>query len=268
MLYVLLLAFMLSLQQAALAADTVSFAAFDYGFSGPDSVPSGMTTVEIVNKGHELHHVQLIRLLEGKTAQSFEEALKADPLSFPKWALLAGGPNAVIPGEQATAIIKLEPGNYLVICLIPDKQNIPHVALGMAKPFQVVGNPQDTELPSGSLRIGEVDFTFSIPATIAPGYHMIRVRNNGAEPHEVVLVQLPLAVSIADFARAAVNPGSAPPPGKPVGGMTGLQPGSEAAFAADLVPGKYGLICFFPDERGAPHFTRGMMTEFTVTSKQ
>jgi uncharacterized cupredoxin-like copper-binding protein len=50
--------------------------------------------------------------------------------------------------------------------------------------------------------------------------------------------------------------------------MTGLQPGSEAAFTADLVPGKYGLICFFPDERGTPHFTRGMMTEFTVTSKQ
>jgi len=268
MLYVLLVGFMLSLHQPALAADTVSFAAFDYGFSGPDSVPSGMTTVEIVNQGNELHHVQLIRLLEEKTAQNFEEALKADPLSFPKWALLAGGPNAVIPGEQATAIIKLEPGNYLVICLIPDKQNIPHVALGMAKPFQVVGNLQAAELPSGSLRIGEVDFTFSIPATIAPGHHVIRVRNNGAEPHEVVLVQLPPAVSIVDFARAAANPGSAPPPGKPVGGVTGLQPGSEAAFTADLVPGKYGLICFFPDERGAPHFTRGMMTEFTVASNQ
>ena len=268
MLYVLLMGLLLSLHQPTFAADTVSFAAFDYGFSGPDSVPSGVATVEIVNRGHELHHAQLIRLLEGKTAQNFEEALKADPFSFPKWALLAGGPNAVIPGEQATAIMKLEPGNYLIICLIPDKQNIPHVALGMAKPFQVVGNPQTAELPSGSLRIGELDFSFSIPAPIAPGHHIIRVRNNGAAPHEVVLVQLPPAVSIADFARAAANPESAPPPGKPVGGVTGLQPGAEAAFTAELVPGKYGLICFFPDERGAPHFTRGMMAEFTVASNR
>lgn len=268
MLLVVLVGLMLSLHQAALAAGPVSFAAFDYGFSGPDSVPSGMTTVEILNQGHELHHAQLIRLSEGKTAENFQKALKADPLSFPKWALLVGGPNAVIPGERATAIIKLEPGNYLVICLIPDKQNIPHVARGMAKPFQVVGDVQAAELPSASLRIGERDFSFSIPADIAPGHHIIHVRNNGAQPHEVVLVQLPPGVSIADFARAAENPGSAPPPGKPVGGVTGLQPGLEAAFPAELASGKYGLICFLPDERGAPHFSRGMMTEFTVSSSK
>lgn len=53
MLYVLLLGLLLSLQQPTFAADTVSFAAFDYGFSGPDSVPSGVATVEIVNRGHD-----------------------------------------------------------------------------------------------------------------------------------------------------------------------------------------------------------------------
>jgi hypothetical protein len=28
-----------------------------------------------------------------------------------------------------------------------------------------------------------------------------------------------------------------------------------------------GLICFFPDEEGALHYSRGMMTEFTVALK-
>jgi len=56
----------------------------------------------------------------------------------------------------------------------------------------------------------------------------------------VLLVQLPPAVSVADFAHAAANPESAPPPGKPMGGVTGLQPGAEAAFTAEFLPGKMG----------------------------
>ena len=259
----LFLVLVLFLDQPAVAAEPVSFEAFDYGFSGPGSVPAGVTTVKIVNQGQDLHHAQLIRLSQGKTAQDFQQALETDP-RVPDWAELLGGPNAVIPGERATAIVNLEPGNYLVVCWIPDKDNTPHVALGMARPFQVRGKAQASELPSADLRIDEVDFAFSAPASIPSGRHIVRVRNSGAQPHEVLLVQLPPDVSIADFGQAVAEGVDHPPPGKPIGGITGLKPGSEAAFAADFTPGKYGLICFFPDEEGELHFSRGMMTEFTV----
>jgi uncharacterized cupredoxin-like copper-binding protein len=255
-----------SLAPPALAAEPVLFTAFDYGYSGPESVPAGVTTVEIVNQGQELHHAQLIRLARGKTAVEFQQALKTDP-RVPDWALLIGGPNAVIPGERARAIVNLEAGNYLVVCWIPDKDKTPHVALGMAKPFKVRGKAQVSELPSADLRIDEVDFAFSAPASIPSGRHVVRVRNNGEQPHEVLLVQLPPDVSIAEFGQAVADGFDGPPPGKPIGGITGLQPGFEAAFTVDLKPGKYGLICFFPDEEGALHFSRGMMTEVTVPPK-
>jgi uncharacterized cupredoxin-like copper-binding protein len=262
----LLLVLILSMNHTAHAGGSATFAAFDYGFSGPEFVPAGVTTVEIVNQGQDLHHAQLIRFPQGKTAEDFQQALKTSP-HVPEWAVLIGGPNAVIVGERAAAIVNLDPGNYVVVCLIPDRDNTPHVALGMAKPFQVRGKAHAVQLPTGDVRISEADFSFVGPDTIIPGRHVVRVQNNGAQPHELLLVQLPPHGSIADFGRAVAEGVAPPPPGKPVGGVTGLPPGSEAAFLADLTPGKYGLICFFPDAEGTLHYSRGMMTEFTVASK-
>jgi hypothetical protein len=44
----------------------VVFVAHDYGFTGPDRIPAGMTTVQIVNQGKDLHHVQIMQLTEGE----------------------------------------------------------------------------------------------------------------------------------------------------------------------------------------------------------
>ncbi|HEX9756589.1 MAG TPA: hypothetical protein VGB26_02160 [Nitrospiria bacterium] len=42
------------------------FKAVDYGFEGPDMIPSGWTRIKILNEGKDLHHVQIIRLEDGK----------------------------------------------------------------------------------------------------------------------------------------------------------------------------------------------------------
>lgn len=57
----------------------VVFEATDYGFTGPDRIPSGVTTLQVVNKGQDLHHIQLLRLVQGKSAADFRAALKAAP---------------------------------------------------------------------------------------------------------------------------------------------------------------------------------------------
>lgn len=44
-------------------------------------------------------------------------------------------------------------------------------------------------------------------------------------------------------------------------------PGAEGATLADLEPGSYAMVCFVPvggAEDGPPHFTQGMLQEFTV----
>ena len=207
----LLILLLLSMSDPALAGNDISFAAFDYGFSGPDTIPAGITILEVVNQGQQLHHIQLVKRLEAKTAADFNQALKAEPGHLPKWAALSGGPNAIGPGDRASAIVKLEPGNYILICLIPDTHNTPHFALGMAKPIKVVGTPvSSARFPDGDLEFKQVDFSFSLPPTITSGSHMIHVTNRGAQAHEVVVVKLAPEASVMDFIRA-LEPGAAGP---------------------------------------------------------
>jgi hypothetical protein len=247
------------------ATQTLRIVTEDYEFRGPDRIDAGLTTIEIHNHGKSLHHVQLVRMPPDKTIADFQTALKNNPPALPVWLEYVGGPNAVVPGETASATVHLEGGDYLLLCLIPNEKGVPHLALGMLKPILVEGSSvKEVRQMVPALSITLVDFAFGVSQAIQSGPQTIHVTNKGALPHEVVVVRLAEDASIQDFAKFAEHQ-SGPPPGKPVGGMVGLSRGSDGSFTTAFEPGRYGLICFFPDaENGAPHFTRGMMSEFTV----
>lgn len=244
----------------------VVFEATDYGFTGPDRIPSGVTTLQVVNKGQDLHHIQLLRLVQGKSAADFRAALKAAPGRLPQWVTFVGGPNAVPPGGEAAATMSLGEGEYLLICLIPNREGVPHMALGMQKPLSVKGlKPTLVSEPKAGLTITQADFGFVLSRPVTAGTHTIQVVNQGTQPHEVVLVQLDPGVTAEQFAAAAEGSLSGPPPGKPMGGVVGLEKGAHGFFTARFEPDRYGLICFFPDRAtGKPHFAHGMTSEFTV----
>jgi hypothetical protein len=241
------------------------FVAHDYGFSGPDHVPAGVTTVQVVNKGQDVHHVQLLRLMEGKTAEDFRAALAATG-RFPGWVRFVGGPNAVLPGDESLATMTLAEGDYLLVCIVPDKAGVPHMALGMQKPLSVKSiKPTLVHEPKAALTITLADYRFVPSQPITAGPQTIRVINHGTQPHEVVVVKLNPGATAKDFG-AAFEPGaSGPPPGKPIGGVVGIESGGHAFFTARFEPGSYGLICFFPDPTtGQPHFAHGMTADFIV----
>lgn len=244
----------------------VVFVAHDYRFTGPDRIPAGMTTVQVRNEGKEPHHVQILQLTEGKTAEDFQAAMKADPTHSPAWAKFVGGPNAVLPGSDATAMMRLTAGNYLLLCLIPDQKGVPHVALGMGKPLTVTPSLGTfSTQPAADLTITTSDFAFALSQPMTAGAHTIHVRNAGGQPHEVVVVKLDPGKTAKDFGEAFEPGAFGPPPGRPLGGIVGLEHGGSGFFTGDFEPGRYGLICFFPDGRtGAPHFTKGMTLDFTV----
>lgn len=244
----------------------VVFVAHDYGFTGPDRIPSGMTTVQVVNQGKNLHHVQIMQLTEGKTADDFQAAMKANPSHPPAWAKLVGGPNAAMPGSEATATMALAAGNYLLLCLIPDSQGVPHVALGMVKPLTVVPTKNPiTAQPVSDLTITMSDFAFAVSQPLTAGTHTVHVMNAGGQPHEVVVVKLDSGKAVKDFGAAFAPGASGPPPGRAMGGLVGIEQGASGFFTGRFEPGRYGLICFFPDSTtGAPHFTKGMTLDFTV----
>jgi uncharacterized cupredoxin-like copper-binding protein len=247
-------------------ASTVVFLAHDYGFAGPDRIPAGVITMQVVNKGQDPHHIQLLKLVQGKTADDFRAAITAEPARLPHWIQFVGGPNAVLPGSESVATMNLAEGEYLLICLIPNKEGVPHMALGMQKPLSVKGGkPTLVSEPKAGLTITLVDFRLMLSQPITAGSHTIQVINHGTMPHEVVVLKLDPGASAKDFG-AAFEPGaSGPPPGKPVGGVVGLETGAHAFFTAQFEPGRYGLICFFPDPISrTPHFTKGMALDFTV----
>jgi hypothetical protein len=244
----------------------VVFVAHDYGFTGPDRIPAGVTTLQIVNQGHDLHHVQLLELLDGKTTTDLQGVANAAPGRLPAWAKFVGGPNAVLPGDHATATMQLSAGSYALMCLIPDQTGMPHAVLGMVKPLLVTPTALRTATgPTPDVRVTQWDFAFTLSHPITAGSHTIEVTNAGTQRHEVVVVKLAPGATAKDFG-AAFEPGaSGPPPGLPVGGIVGLEPGGHGLFAGDFEPGQYGLLCFFADKKtGAPHFTKGMTLDFVV----
>ncbi len=222
---------------------SVVFVAHDYGFRGPDRLPAGLTTVRIVNEGQDLHHIQFVKLLQGKSAADFRAAVAADPSRLPGWVQYAGGPNAHPAGSHTSATVNLTEGNYVLICWIPDKHGVPHVTLGMQKALSVRGGkPMRVSQPKPSMAIKQVDYQFILSRRVKSGLQTIEVTNLGNQPHELVVVKLMPDATVRDVI-ASFEPGaSGPPQGELVSGITAIENGQRAYFTGEFEPGRYGLL--------------------------
>lgn len=236
----------------------------DYAFyEMPDTILAGATNIELVNDGPDLHHVWLVRLEEGKTLNDLMEAMKSAH-ALPAWAVDVGGPNTPVPGGTASAIVDLEVGNYVVICVIPAKDGMPHIMKGMVRPLTVVANPNAAPLPRPEIILTLNDYSFDFDKPVTAGKHTIRLENAAQQSHEAVLVQIAPGKTVMDVLKWLEKP-EGTPPGKPIGGTTGFAQGEVNMITYDFAPGNYGLICFVPDSKdGKPHFVHGMVKEFTV----
>jgi hypothetical protein len=244
----------------------VSFTAKEFSFEGPDSIPAGLTMFHLTDAGKELHHVQLIKLEQGKTFADYQAAVK-DMASGPPpaWMVPYGGVNPPAPGATTTAMQVLEPGNYAVVCFVEGPDHVPHVAKGMMRSLTVTPSSNATTEPNADVTLTLSDYTFTLSKPLAAGKQTIKVENAAAQPHEVVLVRLEPGKTMADLAKWAGEM-KGPPPGKPIGGIPAFMKGKTAYFDADLTPGDYGMICFVPDVKdGKIHAQHGMMTQFKIS---
>jgi hypothetical protein len=80
-----------------------------------------------------------------------------------------------------------------------------------------------------------------------------------------VLLRLAPGKKVEDFATWSETGMKGPPPAEPLGGVTLLDQGARGTFSANLTPGEYGFICYFPDKKdGKPHLAHGMMKTIKV----
>lgn len=126
--------------KAAFKAADVKLTAKDYAFDAPEKIKAGDVRVELTNAGKDFHEANIFRLATGVTPDQALKALESEgapaPAGPPPFTP-AGGPQGVLPGEKTQVVAKLEKGNYLIVCFIPDAQNVPHIAKGMSKAVTV-----------------------------------------------------------------------------------------------------------------------------------
>ena len=251
---------------AAATPNMVSFTAKEFSFAGPDTIPAGLTMFHLTDAGQQLHHVQLIKLQDGKTFADYQAAVKDMKGPPPAWAVPYGDVNPPAPGATTTAMQVVEPGNYAVVCFVEGPDHVPHMAKGMMRPLTVTpsANANTTE-PAADVTLTLSDYTFALSKPLAAGKQMIKVENAAAQPHEVLLVQLAPGKTTEDVGKWVFDM-KGPPPGKPIGGIPAFVPGKHSFFEADLAPGDYGMICFVPDAKdGKPHVQHGMMKQFKIS---
>ncbi|HEY8310108.1 MAG TPA: hypothetical protein VIG47_06095 [Gemmatimonadaceae bacterium] len=246
------------------APNVVTVHAKDFAYGGvPAQIPAGMTTFNLINDGHTLHHIEIVRLDSGKTMANFEAEL-AKPAAPPAWAVFEGGPNAPDPGGHANATLDLQPGSYAMICLVDMPGGVPHFAKGMVQPFTVTAATGPASAPPTSdMTIALSDYTFTLSGPLKAGTHAFAVKNAGTQMHEVELARLAPGKTLLDVTNWLAKP-VGPPPVSAVGGVAPFTK-TTTYFTASLAPGNYALICFVPDAKdGKPHFMHGMMKQITV----
>jgi hypothetical protein len=244
------------------------------------------------NQGMMDHHAMFLRPLEGSTIEDVQAAAEQGDIgAILASATSAGGPN-VGPGHQASVAMNLEAGQYLVVCLIPNEEGIPHVALGMWSVLEVTEGTADSTAPEAEATINLVEMSFQgLPTEVTAGAHVWEIADIGNQLHEMAVLQLaegvtfeqamqsfsepppaaspdashsasPMASPVVDQTVASPTAG---PPFVAIGGTAPMSPGETNYALLELPAGDYIAICFVPDaETGVPHFAMGMIAGFTV----
>lgn len=176
-----------------------------------------------------------------------------------------GGPG----GTTSQVVVDLPPGEWI---LWGDD-------LGAAQPpviFTVTGDMlADLPEPPTDFTFTLIDFEIDVEGDLKAGDSFAKVQNHGAEPHFVILMKGPDAMTNDDIAFVlAMQMGVAPdgpPPFNPEKDLTPVWQTVTQSIDTNLwapislETGTYAAICFFPTAgEGAPHAMHGMHAVFTV----
>jgi hypothetical protein len=125
-------------ETAAAPAADIEMELFDYNFVLSKPITAGMHTFKVTTRaGGQPHEVEIVRLADGKTADDFMQWM-GGKMDTPPPGSGVGGVLALTPGTPVYFTADFTPGNYLLICFIPEGQDgKPHALHGMTQAVSI-----------------------------------------------------------------------------------------------------------------------------------
>ena len=235
--------------------------ATDAGFEAPDRLVAGLRHIIFENHGSEIHEGMLVKLPEGMSADDYVAAVKKGFL-FPEGALDYSGPGLTSPGATAEMWLRVDPGNYIIICWNKD-----HDKTTPVHSFTVedIGAADDRP-PKEDVVLKLFDYRFELNRALRKGAQVIRVETPGPNMHEVDIYRLHEGSSVTDLNRwrKAHEHGSSP--ADALGGALDNHDIKRVVWLRkEFIPGRYVLHCEMPvTNTKLTHADVGMVQEIEI----
>ena len=127
--------------------------------------------------------------------------------------------------------------------------------------------------PVQELEINSTEYTFEVTpdpsAGVKPGWTLLKFRNVGAEPHQVMFARIKDGVDMADLAAAGAGDSSGAGAIEfvdMIGGVSYIGPNQDTTALVNLTEGVVMAMCYVPDDKGVAHALMGMTTMLTVSA--
>ena len=136
-----------------------------------------------------------------------------------------------------------------------------------------VATPDSLPSVVQELDIDGTEYTFEIdpdPAGgLVPGWTLIRFRNLGAEPHQVMFARIKDGVDMSELAAAGAGDSSGAGAIEfvdMIGGISYIGSGQDTTALVNLGEGTVMAMCYVPDTHGVAHALMGMSTALSVSA--
>jgi hypothetical protein len=196
------------------------------------------------NEGQEPHQVQIVQLQPGKTESDLtpdvvRNALASQPGTDPVVKSFLGGPGAVQTGGVEDVLVELptaeaESAYFVAICSIPGQED-----QGTVKALNGVASGGDAATPVADVTISLSDTSIDLPTTVTGGRHTWAVKNDGTQPHDLVLVVSAPGMTQENIQSFMQANSGALPLNVAAGGIRILSPGNTGWLEVELPPGQY-----------------------------
>jgi hypothetical protein len=234
------------------------------------------------NRGEESHHFHLDRLPDGWTYGDWHETIK-EPADSVVQLLRAGtidsvdaerafvqiGPDSVragdvlgaaqthggvglvAPGRTGQATHHVDPGHYVMICVIDDPSGRSHAGLGMMHGLVATGSSAGRSPPTPDVTVRGDGRDVRIEEPLTAGRRTVGFRveevpreyRGGMDGYySVWLASLGDTTDAQDVAAWRFNN---PAPYESLGGFEYLPPSDTAYVTADVEPGRYAWVWFY-----------------------